>query len=441
MRLVGLDVGEREVRVARAERLFGTLRVTAIERRPRPGGLEACGGARGATVLTALPAAAVTHRVLTLPFRDRRRLARTVPYELLGQLPVDSAGLAVAFAPLATGPAGTTLLAVAVRQADLEAHAAVLAAAGLAPARIELAPLPAWNLVAPAAGDAALLVADGGRSTLSVRRNGRLAGLRALAAPADDPSALAAEVRWSLAALGGAPCLVVAGADADAALAAVHARGVTDRIVPLAGAAPDGLPAGDVTAAAVAVGLVLGAARRAPAGVVLRGAEPAPGSVRRVAVLAALAAALGLADLALVRRHLVRRAAALAAAVRAEAAAALPGARLAAPRTELEAALATARRRDRLGAGPGALALLREVSARVPPSLRLDLDEMVVEADGIHLHGRAESFDAVDALRRALAASPILGAVVADETRTTVDGRRVEFRLHAVRRSASEVPS
>ena len=90
----------------------------------------------------------------------------------------------------------------------------------------------------------------------------------------------------------------------------------------------------------------------------------------------------------------------------------------------------------RLGGETGPLEVLRELSARVPAALRLDLDELAVERDGIRLHGRAESFDAVDALRRELAASPLLADVTAEETRTTVDGRRVEFRLRAARKPA-----
>src|SRR5882724_13028298 len=39
------------------------------------------------TVLSALPGNAVSFRVLDLPFRDWRRLAQTVPFELEGQLP------------------------------------------------------------------------------------------------------------------------------------------------------------------------------------------------------------------------------------------------------------------------------------------------------------------------------------------------------------------
>jgi len=66
--------------------------------------------------------------------------------------------------------------------------------------------------------------------------------------------------------------------------------------------------------------------------------------------------------------------------------------------------------------------------------MRLDLDELDVDGEALRLHGRCESFDAVEALRRALAGSPYLADVTAEETRSTVDGRHVEFRLRATRR-------
>ena len=87
------------------------------------------------------------------------------------------------------------------------------------------------------------------------------------------------------------------------------------------------------------------------------------------------------------------------------------------------------------------LEVLRELSARIPAALRLDLDELVLEPDVIRLHGRSQSFDAVEDLRAALAASPLVEEVHTDETRTTVDGTGVEFRLRAVRRAALGAPS
>ena len=445
-RLLGLEIVAHEVRVARGERSFGTLRLTALERRPLAspaalsGVLAELARTRADVVLTALPAASATHRFLTLPFRDRGRLARTAPLELLGQLPLDPAGLAVACEPLGPAPGGSAVLAAAVRRDELEAHGALLAGAGLAPARVDLAPLPAWNLLPATRDDQALVVADGAASALALRRGGRLAGLRALGASAREPAALASEVRWSLAALGGAPATTrVAGADAGGALARVLAA-TGARIVPLAeatGLVPrHGMD--EIAACAVAAGLVAGAERAARAGLALGGTEPAGhGSLQRAAALAALALALGVLDVGLAHHRLARRDAALVHALAAEAAAALPGARLVAPQAQLEAAVAAATRRAaRLGGETGPLEVLRELSARVPPALRLDLDELAVERDGILLHGRAESFDAVDALRRALAASPLLADVTADETRTTVDGRRVEFRLRAARKPA-----
>ncbi len=422
MRVVGVDVGEREWRVAVGERRLGAVRLLGLERIPRQG--DAFPAALAGRVLTALPAALAAHRVLVLPFRERRRLARTVPLELLGQLPVEPEHPVVAFTPLGAVPGGTAVLAAVARRADLDAHAA-----GLPPATVALAPLPLWSLVPAALGDAAVVLADGARSALSVRRDGRVAGLRALGAHASEPAALAAEVRWTLAALGGTPpALVVAGADAGPALEAALAGATGVR--PLGIAAVAGLdlaPADTVAACALAAGLIVAA----PALTFGDAVGPA-GSLRRAGTLAAAALALAVLDLGLVHHGLTRRDAALTAAIHREAAAALPSARLVAPRAELAAALAARGRRG--AARASGLGVLRELSTRVPASLRLDLDELAVDGDGVRLHGRAESFDAVDALRRALAASPLLADVTADDTRTTVDGRRVEFRLHAARR-------
>src|SRR5947208_2452323 len=203
MRLLGLELGEHEIRVARGERAFGTVSLIGVERIPYDGAAElaerlAALAAPSTTVLTALPATAVTHRLLILPFRDPRRLARTVRLELFGQLPDEPEDALVAYESLGRVTEGSAVLAVVARQADIAAHRALLGSAGLSPLRIELAPLPAWNLLPPALANAGLLLADGTRSTLSIQRDGRIAGLRALLASADDAAALAAEARWSL---------------------------------------------------------------------------------------------------------------------------------------------------------------------------------------------------------------------------------------------------
>jgi hypothetical protein len=444
MRLVGVDVGERELRLARAERVFGTLKLTGIERAPfadpseLPALLARLVGPKPHLLLAAFPAARVTHRILTLPFHDARRLARAVPLELLGQLPAEPEDALVAFRVLGRVSGGTTVLAVVARRAEVESHAARLAAVADAPVRVALAPLAALDLLPPGAPDAALLLADGARSSLVVWRQGRLSGLRALDASAAEPRALVGEVRWSLAALGGAPTrLVLAGPDA-AGMGDALACATDASVVTLDQAAAPVARHPNLAAAAVATGLVVGAGRRNSTGLALLDVTgAASASPRRAATLAGVALALGLVDLALLHHDLVRRDAMLQATIRTEAAAALPGTMLVAPRAQLEeAASAAARRQAHLGGATSPLEVLREISLRLPPQLRLDLDEVVIDPDAVHVHGRAETFQAVDAVKRALAGSPLLAEVSADETRTTVDGRRVEFRLHAVRRAA-----
>src|SRR5207249_1388864 len=256
-RLLGLEIAAREVRVARGERSFGALRLTALERRPlaSPAALPEVLGelaqTRADVVLTALPAASATHRFLTLPFRDRGRLARTAPLELLGQLPLDPAGLAVACEPLGPAPGGSAVLAAAVRRDELEAHGA-LAALGGAPATVVVAGADAGQVLA-----------------------------RALAAATGARVVPLAEV---------APHVLGCGTD-------------------------------EIAACAVAAGLVAGAGRATREGLALGGTEPAGhGSLRRAAALAGLALTLGALDVGLAHHRLARRDAALVRALPAEAA-------------------------------------------------------------------------------------------------------------------------
>jgi Tfp pilus assembly protein PilN len=273
------------------------------------------------------------------------------------------------------------------------------------------------------------VIADGAQSSVSVRRAGRVVGLRALATAADDVAALAAEVRWTLAALGEMPpTVVVAGPHAVPALATALAERTGIPVLPLERATSARVD--DLAACAVAAGLVVGGA----GGLRLGGTETPAGSWRTAAALAAAAALLAAGNLGLWHARLARRDVALRDAIRSAAAAVLPDSPLTAPRTELEAAVASLERGGAHDDAAGALALLRETSARVPASIHLDLDELVVEPGALRLGGRAPGFEAVEALRRALAASPLLASVTAEEARATVDGQSVEFRMRAERR-------
>src|SRR5262249_45107411 len=220
-------------------------------------------------VLTTLPLDLATHRILTLPFRDRRRLARTAPLELLGHVPVDPDALTTVTRPLGPSGAGTDVLALAVKRATLDAHLAVLAEGGLPATRVELAPLPALALLPDVLADAALVVADGAASAVVVRRDRRVAGLRALGADAGDPRALAGEIAWTLRAFAFSGPTVCTGPDAHQIhqVLSESLDGPVDVLVPPAGPGT----ADDLTACAVPLGLVLGEGRRGAPGITLSG--------------------------------------------------------------------------------------------------------------------------------------------------------------------------
>jgi Tfp pilus assembly protein PilN len=437
---IGLDVAPHEVRIARAERTLGGLRPLGVERRALPNGdadvdasLAALATERPAAVHLALPAHDATHRIVDLPFTDRARLAEVAPLELLGRLPSAPEGTTVASTRLDADGGRGRVLAAAVRAADLDAARARLAQHGLPVGRIELAPLPVWALVPAPLADATVVIADGARSAVTCRRAGRLVGLRAL--DAADPAALAAELGWTLPALDAPLPLLVTGADAAPLLRALTAAGTAAR--PLAGEI-DSTPGDDAfDAGAGALGLVSRAApelRLALAGT----PTAAPGDSRRLRRLAIAAMLLAVLDLGLVHLDLARREAALAREADAVAAAALPDV----PPAEARARLVEAADlRRRVGSpSQSVLEVLRDLSSRVPAALPLDLDEVGIDAETVRIHGRCGAFDAVDALRRALATSPFAREVVAEETRSTVDGAGVEFRLR-IERSAGGAPS
>ena len=145
-------------------------------------------------------------------------------------------------------------------------------------------------------------------------------------------------------------------------------------------------------------------------------------------------------DVGVAKLALARRAARVEAALVAEARRALPNEPIVAPRAQLEAAARSARH-DGVAAYGGALARLREVSERIPDGLAVDLTRLSLDGERLQLTGTADTFEAVDVLRRSLTASPRLRDVATDEVRTTVDGKRVGFHVRARWVAAGEASS
>lgn len=436
MRTIGIAVTDGALRAADVERRGSEIGVAF----GTPEGLP--GRGRPDSIVAGLPAHAITHRVLELPFRDGPRLAAVCPLELYGQLPFEPADGVVGHVVLERHGEATTVLAAVVHRPTLTALTERIIATGLPRPAFVVDVLAVLGLVPTSHPDVAVVLVDT-RISVALRCSGRLAGLRAIGAHAEDVGALAAELRWSFAALGAIPPLVVLGGPAvSESLRAELAARLGCDVRTLDELTPHTAAGSRLTAVAVEYAL----ATLAPSlpGMLVLGERPplAARARRRLWRLATAAALLAMLDLALYRQGLVRRDAALTRVIAAQAADALRGERIVAPRAQLESALAAASRaRVPLRDVGGPLEVLRMLSEQVPSSMRLGLDELEITGDAVRLHGRADSFDAVDSLRAALAGAPILTDVATDDTRTTVDGRGVEFRLHARLRSTEGTSS
>src|SRR6266481_1789935 len=216
-RTLALDVSGTTVRAVLVERTLRSQRIVGFYAVPRGDDLTADLRTLVAThdlrwdeVVSALPGDVVTHRILTLPFHDRKRLDQTVPFELETQLPFDLDDAIVDYQVLGRdGDAAVVLAALAPKMAVRE-HLAALAAAGMDPRAVDLAPLAAVNVLRLAegarSGQAALVALDHDRATVAVLADGRLCGLRALSRGAGtngDLELVTRDVRWSLLALTG----------------------------------------------------------------------------------------------------------------------------------------------------------------------------------------------------------------------------------------------
>ena len=157
-RILALELDAHELKAAVIETKFRDYRIVGFYREP----VVAADGnvadqVRGfldrhqvhaTTVLSSLPGDLVSLRTFFLPFRDRKRLDQTVPFEIEAQVPFGLDDVIVDYHVLHRDRAGCNVLAALVQRRDLEAHLALLAAAGLDAKVVDLAPLATLNVLA-----------------------------------------------------------------------------------------------------------------------------------------------------------------------------------------------------------------------------------------------------------------------------------------------------
>lgn len=99
-------------------------------------------------VVSALPGELVVKRMLSLPFKDQRRLTQTVPFALEEHLPLGVDEAVVAFTRVGRENDKTLVMAAMVRKEDLRRHLELLARAGINPTAVTLSALALASLLA-----------------------------------------------------------------------------------------------------------------------------------------------------------------------------------------------------------------------------------------------------------------------------------------------------
>ncbi|MGD9764264.1 MAG: type II secretion system protein GspL [Candidatus Binatia bacterium] len=477
-RIVSLEIGDAELKAAVLQTSFRDYKVTAFHREALNGApdqqlrsfLERYAEA-GDTILTALPGDRVTWRTFFLPFRDQKRLAQTVPFELENSVPFGLDEVVVDYQVLHRDRAGTTVLAALVQKDDLEAHLELLQRGGADPKVVDIGPLASLNtlsLVGDLPPTFAYLDFGPQAVTVALYRERELSGLRTLArgsAHDDAPlnggglesgeraDRLVADVRWTLLALNGAPlddalpCYVAGEAAELDAIAAPLAEALGVHVRRL-----DRLPlrnlATDVSAQAPAFSSSLGLALREVAPTSTMGVNFRKGeftfhrsqqefrrALRTVAALGIIVLVLTVLDLFTKHQQLKQQAAGIEQQIQQVFAAALPDSgRVPNPKAVLQEEADGLRRRvDLLNdvvpvSSSTSIDILRAVSSAVPNKIRVDCEEYTMDPDAVRVRCNTESYDAVDEIKEGLRETGYFSEVEVKDAKANPKGG-VDFRM------------
>jgi type IV pilus assembly PilN-like protein/type II secretion system (T2SS) protein L len=470
-RILALEFGADRVRAAMAERGYKTLELQGVyeevRREDEPdlaGAIARVASDAGESdiVISALPGEFVAKRLLTLPFTDRHRLQQVVAFALEEHLPFAVDDAAVTFARVGYEGANSLVIAAFARKEDLRRHLELLARAGLDPKTVTLSTLALAGLLARAGnGSGSHLVIDvddACTSMVLIDSQGMPRAMRTVSQtsparngrPAQAAGAILSAVRQTLLAHStehDIPALVLAGPAApnmrmreqisDALAVPVHDLAEFDCLSQIQGLKPDPMRFASCTA------MLLSEAPSKPLELLnfrlgefaFRGSGGAIAPLRLSAMLAAGAALLALVHLVFALSTNVHQLHLLNREIAAVTAPALGSTDPAGAKAALQDKIKDMNKRLRqmggsLGHG-SPLDVLLAISQALPSGLAVKADSLTVDESGVKLAGTADSYAAVDQVKRMLERSGNFGAIQVDHAAAASDASKVDFRLSA----------
>jgi len=485
-RVLALELDAHELKAAVLETSFRDYKVIGFYREP----VVAADGSlaeqlRGflqrheleaTTVLSSLPGDLVSWRTFFLPFRDRKRLDQTVPFELENQVPFGLDEVVVDYHVLYRDRSGCNVLAALVQRKDLEEHLKLLSEAGLDPKIIDLAPLTTLNvlsLLGPELPETFVYIGGTVRRILvALYRNRQLVGLRTLVnlplggaaettaagnghlvVAASDVAAQVVDVRWTLLALNGAPLdeglpCIVAGdgphfdqlthalaATSDMLVRRLDASPLRNVPQPLVGQLPEFACTLGLALREVAPNDAVGVNFRQGEFAYHRGQDEMRRALWRTGALAALVVVLAMANTYMQYEQLASRLGLIEGQIRNVFSRTLPDVqRITDARAQLQTEIDAAQKRLTILAGlapaNGATAIdvMRTIAGAIPDSVPLDVDEYVMEPEAVRVKAKTASFEAADTIKQQLINTHYFADVQVKDVKSSPDGK-VDFRL------------
>jgi general secretion pathway protein L len=400
----------------------------------------------GDRLATALPALGTFVRRLKFPFADSRKIESTLVFELSSQLPVSIDAYTVDFqAPVPAGENLHQVNAAAVRTESLEGIVDLFDGADIPVHIVDLAPFAYVRGLREHIPDGIFACLESRETTLSLVEQGRVSDYRIIPV---SPGATVHEtarmlLRQSTAlqrqAHRGGPSLTLIGPGVTAELLDVlrpgsQAAGIPRFSLEDREVEPEYLPA-----VALALRAAMPAKQREFNFRRGRYALKNEWSTLKKEMLAA--ASLLLLTILIVGgsayqnyAHKAQRAEQLQQRMTAAFRETFPGA---APMVDIplqmRSKIAELRQQaHQIGGGPqgSALRVLQEISGSIPAEVTLDVRDLNFTAESVRLEGVATSFEAINRIARSLEQSPLFAQAQIADAKMSLDGTRVDFRLH-----------
>jgi Tfp pilus assembly PilM family ATPase len=423
----------------------------------------------GDTILVALPAHNAVLRNLTFPFKDPRRIYQTLKFSLDEHMPFEPEEIVADFHPLPSGNASSARLLVAGMPEEVIARALVLLqGVGLQPTILDLDVFGLAN--AALLGCTTLPVrtvlvdVNAERALLTLLDHGTPVFARSLAygLPEDAEALVAYAGRLSkhlqqtfyacenvLQQPYTPDLLLVSGVHGEhaglLAKALQEADGTPAEVWRVTAASykadQERLQTPDLGRYAVAFGMALRGLHRRACGLNLRRERFALHKDLKelrsrfvtLGILAIGVIGLGIGSLYLNTYYKAQRYAQLQDEIARGFRATLPDVRMVQPAVQMHEKVRGLEERLKAfggmtGAQLSALQLLHEISARTPPSITLNVDNLVITRGLTDLSGTTESYDDVEKLRKALEASPFFPTVRITSSKTDTNNK-IAFKL------------